>query len=941
MEDNPYACIDNMITLPHEKTLRGTVRILRQLLARVIHHCAGPDVFNTVEELRRGFISLRNEEDQSLRERMVQIIATIDPKIANQVVRAFQIYFNLLNIAEEQFKVGQRRAAARRRSALWPGSFHDTLYTLQQSGITGEEIQSLLKEMLYLPVLTAHPTEAKRRTVKEALRNLFVATESLDDPRVQGIQRDKVIQHLNDQIQALWRTDEVRAQKISVLDEVHTGLFYFPISLFEAVLSVYRNFEETLEEVYPNTVFQVPSFLKFGSWIGGDRDGNPYVKPETTVQALRLQSVTILTEYSRRLDQLRDLLTHSVRLCRPSEALLQSLEQDITLYALQAGVEQAFLLEPYRKKLAIMAYRMRCNLDTLNNRLAGKHEHTYSDEKGYHNIAVFLADLYLIRDSLISHGDTCIAGADLHDLIRLAETFGFHLMPLDIRQESGRHTEAVVEVLRLALKMDYEALDEISRLRFLSEAIANAHLLACDFTTLSERTRETMRLFEVIARMRREIGQDCIGRYVISMTHEASHVLEVLFLSACSGLAGQVAGHWYCYIGISPLFETIHDLERIEPVLRTLFETSTYRALLEAFGEGQEIMLGYSDSCKDGGILASAWHLYEAQKKIVHLGQEYHIPCRVFHGRGGTVGRGGGPTHDAIRAQPSSTVQGKIKFTEQGEVIFYKYNNMETAAYELTLGVTGLMKASVSLLRPQKEDRKDYLGIMDEIARLGEQAFRIFTEHTPGFLDYFYEATPLREISFLNIGSRPSHRRQGDRSKSSVRAIAWVFSWAQSRQTLPAWYGLGTALETWRGNDPSRLATLQAMYCNWPFFRTLLSNAQMALSKADMDIAKGYASLCHNQESAEQIYSAIQSEYRRTIVQILHIADIHCLLEENQELRFSLSRRKPYLDPLNYLQIALLKKVRSEPEDKIAESPWLEPLLRSINAIAAGMRNTG
>jgi phosphoenolpyruvate carboxylase len=929
-----------MITLPHEKELRGSVRLLRQLLARVIHHCAGPDIFNTVEELRRGFISLRTEENSVVRRRMVEIIDTIDPQTAGQVVRAFQIYFNLLNIAEEKFKLGQRRKAAQRRSHLWPGSFHDTLYDLKQSGVTAAEVQTLLDQLLYLPVLTAHPTEAKRRTVKEALRNIFVGAEQLDDPRVRGILRDKAVRALSNQIQVLWQTDEVRAQKISVIDEINTGLFYFPISLFGAILDVYRNLEATLEEVYEGTAFRVPSFLKFGSWIGGDRDGNPNVKPETTAQAVRLQSQIILTEYARRLDELRDILTHSVRLCRPSEAFLRNLDSDVSLYAAQAGLDNAFRLEPYRKKLAIMAYRIRRNLDAVNRRLAGQEE-IYTDEKAYSGTAAFLADLHLIRDSLLSHGDAEVAHAELQDLIRLADTFGFHLMPLDVRQESTRHTEAVAEILKASLDLDYAALGEAERLQFLGDAIANANLISYDLAELSEPTRETVRLFQVMAQMRREVSPDCFGRYVISMTHEASHVLEVMFLAAQTGLAGKIAGRWFSHVGVSPLFETIHDLERIEPVLEALFGVPAYRELLDAFGEGQEIMLGYSDSCKDGGILASAWSLYEAQKKVTAIGAQHGIPCRIFHGRGGTVGRGGGPTHEAIKAQPPGTVQGKIKFTEQGEVIFYKYNNMETAIFELTMGVTGLIKASLSLVRPPGEDRKDYQGVMDEIAHLGEEAFRRLTEREPGFLDYFYEATPLSKIGFLNIGSRPSHRRKGDRSKSSVRAIAWVFSWAQSRQTLPAWYGLGTALEAWRGNDPARLAKLQTMYRDWPFFRNLLSNAQMALSKSDLDIARGYAGLCENPETARRIYTLIESEYRRTIFQILNIAGINALLEENPDLRISLARRKPYLDPLNYLQIAMLKRVRAEQGESLADSPWMEPLLRSINAIAAGMRNTG
>lgn len=930
-----------MLTLSSERELRANVRLLGHLLGRVIHSQAGEDIYGLVETLRKGFIQLRAEDNPALRQQLIRTIETLTPAMASQVVRAFQIYFNLVNIAEEVFRLDQRRQTGQRRGPLWPGSFHDTLYTLQQNGVTATEIQTLLDNLLYMPVLTAHPTEARRRTVKETLRRLFVSLENLGDPRMQGFFRDKALDELGNEIQILWRTDEVRTQKITVNDEVRGGLYYFPISLFSAVTAVYRNLENTLSEVYGDTFeFRVPSFLQFGSWIGGDRDGNPFVKPETTAEALRLQSRTIMEEYIRRLHELEARLSHSSRLCTPGEAFMQGLDNDAALYAQVAGIESILLQEPYRRKLAIMLFRMKINLAGIEQRLCNP-ELWYADEQGYTGPREFLSDLESIRDSLLSHGDEAIARAELHDLIRLVDTFGFHLMPLDVRQESTRHTEAVTEILATTLRLDYAALTEDERMTLLAEAIASPHPFTCDPGGLSASTRETLKVFEVIARLQKEIGPACIGRYVISMTHHASHILEVLFLAALSGLVGRIGGHWFCHLGVSPLFETIHDLEHIEPVLQRLLGSSAYRDLLATFGQSQEIMLGYSDSCKDGGILASAWNLYEAQRTVTRIGEAHGIRCRIFHGRGGTVGRGGGPTHEAIMAQPVGTVGGQIKFTEQGEVIFYKYNNQETAVYELTMGVTGLLKASLSLVRIPEEERKDYLGIMDEIAGLGEKSYRQLTEQEPGFLDYFYESTPLSEIGLLNIGSRPSHRRKQDRSKYSVRAIAWVFAWAQSRQTLPAWYGLGTALETWRGNDTARLIKLQNMYRDWPFFRTLLSNAQMALSKSDMEIAREYAALCKDHSVAIPAYHLISQEYRRAIVQILNIADSNTLLEENPDLRLSLVRRKPYLDPLNYIQIAMLRRVRAcDPEDT-ADNPWMDPLLRSINAIAAGMKNTG
>ncbi len=693
--------------------------------------------------------------------------------------------------------------------------------------------------------MTAHPSEVKRRTVKSALRNVFLTQEALDDNRMKGYFREEALERLQCQIQMLWKTDEVRARKLGVADEIDAGLFYFSLSLFKATARVYRNFERSLSDVYGEDVarhIRVPSFLCFGSWIGGDRDGNPNVTSETTVLALRMQAQTILQEYSRRLDELRGQLSHSDGFCELSAAFLDSIEADrATLGASIAELEKPYLQEPYRHKLALMKYRMECALMQVQQHLRGEPE--LPNRHAYPGITAFLDDLRLIDASLRGHGDAAIADLELHDLIRLAETFGFHLMQLDVRQESGRHTEAVADILAAALAVDYRALDESQRLSLLSEAIAAPGGLMYDPAALSPASRETLETFDVMARMRREIGPDCFGKYVISMTHNASHVMEVMLLAAQSGLVGRLGGHWHCHIGVSPLFETIDDLNRIEEVLTRLFDTPAYRELLRVSGDSQEIMLGYSDSCKDGGILASSWGLSRAQRQIIAIAEQHGLKCRLFHGRGGTVGRGGGPTHEAILAQPPDTVRGQIKFTEQGEVLFYRYNNMETAIYELTMGVTGLLKASVSLVQPVPRDRTEDLAVMDELARIGEHGYRELTERTPGFLDYFYEATPTSEIGGLNIGSRPSHRKKGDRSKNSVRAIGWVFSWAQSRQTFPAWYGIGLSLSTWCAGKPERLEKLRQMYRDWPFFRNLLSNAQMALSKSDMDIAREYAGL--------------------------------------------------------------------------------------------------
>jgi len=941
---NPPHKLPSPVQAPFsDRPLRHHIRLLSVLLARVLKAQSSPEIFNTLATLKQSFASLRHQDDPSLRKALTDCLQNQTPEDLGQLVRACQLYFNLANSAEEAFQLKLRRELAEQGGHFWKGSFRDTLILFREQGVTVEELQTLLDHLYYQPVLTAHPTEAKRRIIIEALRKIFVSIDQLDDPRRQGTYHTQTLDRLQTQIQVLWKTDELRARKLQVRDEIGNGLFYFPNSIFQAVTEVYRNLRIAIRDVYGEEAVRslhLPAFVRFGSWIGGDRDGNPNVKSETTVLSLRMQAQTVLEEYNCRLANLREELPLSDQFCQPSEAFLHGLTEDevYTDYVFSSH-HYPYPNEPYRRKLAIMRYRIQRNLAAVNaqvnGELAGNVEHRYP------NAHAFLKDLQLMRDSLVSHGDAAIAASGLEDLIRLVEAFGFHLMQLDVRQESTRHAEAVAEILKATLGLDYLALPEEERISLLAEAITNPTALDYELETLSESTLEILRVFQVMAQMRRELGPECFGRYVISMTHSASNVMEVLFLASQNGLVGRLAGRLYCHLGVSPLFETIKDMEHIESVLTTLLDNPLYQECLKAFNDGQEVMLGYSDSCKDGGILASAWNLYEAQKKIIRITEARGIACRIFHGRGGTVGRGGGPTHEAILAQPPGTVKGQIKFTEQGETIFYKYNIRETAVYELTMGLTGLMKGSLGLIRPVQEESADYGAVMAKIAKQGEESFRQLTEREAGFLDYFYEATPLNEIGLLNIGSRPSYRKKGDRSKFSVRAIAWVFAWAQSRQTLPAWYGIGTALANYREEDPENLEKLRQLYRDWPFLRALLGKTQMSLAKSDMRIAKGYAGLCESPEVGERIYGLIESEYRRTCAEVLGIIGADTLLEDDPMLAVSLARRNSYLEPLNHLQISLLRRLRETPETPSEQNPWTTILLRTINAIAAGMRNTG
>ena len=926
---------------PQDKLLRARVKLLGKLLGEVIESQNGSEMLAAVEKLRKGYIQLRKQDDPTLRAELQQFIEQQTPQALIIIIRAFNLYFSLANLAEEEHQYHARQSKLKSEEHLWMGSMLETIGQFKQDGMTAEQVNQLLHKLNYVPVFTAHPTESKRRAVMENLRRIFVTLESLNeaDHFENTFARNEVIDKLKSQIQVLWKTDEVRHSKPTVSDEIRNGIYYFRQSLFQSVPKVYRFMERALERHYPEADIETPNFLTFGSWIGGDRDGNPYVTHETTVQALFLQSRAAMYEYKRRLFELSAVLTHSRYIANIDPELVNRASiVDVDLLELVFHKRsERFKDEPYRRFLYLMHGRLQQNLAYIESRINGddlvkKGNFAYQDENE------FLADLQLIHSSLCGHGDQSIADAELKDLIRLVQTFGFYLMRLDIRQESTVHTDAVADLLS-HLGIDYNSLDEQRRLTLLAEHVGSAVIIDTQHLALKDMTREVLDVFNVIREMRKEISHKAFNNYVISMTHEASHVMEVLFLAHQAGLAGYNAGEPYCDIHITPLFETIEDLGHIVPVTSALLNNATYNALLKASGNQQEIMLGYSDSAKDGGNLSSAWSLYQAQQQIMKLADECDIDCRLFHGRGGTIGRGGGPTHIAILSQPTGTVRGEIKFTEQGEVLSYKYSNAETATYELSLGVTGLMKASTCLVSPIQEDQPEHLQIMHEIAKQGEQAYRELTDNTEGFFKFFYEATPVNEIGLLNIGSRPSHRKKNNLTKSSIRAIPWVFGWAQARLTFPAWYGTGYALEKWaqvHGDD-----TLKQMYQQWPFFRALLSNIQMALFKTELKTGKEYSEIAQDQQQAELIYNMIASEHQRTVNYSLLVSGNPYLMAETPTNALSLRRRNPYLDPLNHIQIVLLKRYKSENVAEQEREKWLSPLLNSINAIAAGMRNTG
>lgn len=934
---------DNNNALTKVSILKEQVRMVGDLLGEVLCELSGNTLFDTVEHLRKSYIQLSRKDNDQQRAELMQYIESLDIDLLEQVIRAFNIFYMLSNIVEEDFLHRQRRKLYRTGSrSLWKGSFLGAVQDMKDEGLSAGEVQTVLNQMQYIPVFTAHPTEARRRTMMVLQRSIFVILDQMQNDYLIEEERESIKRHLKAQIQLLWRTNDVRVDKPTVEDEIRYGLFYFDTSIFEAIPQMYRFFERAVRKVYGPGEITVPQVLRFGSWIGGDRDGNPFVTADLTSKAIRLHMNCVLTEYVKRTRALRNILSHDLAFITPSKAFSDSLARDVQSLSAEVFKDNPNFLrnEPYRRKLQVMAYRLKQNLLQVNARFES--DHTPQFKGAYAGFDDYLNDLYLIRDSLHSHDDHATAARELKDLIRIAETCKFSLFDLDIRQESTEHTNAVTEVLQqFRPDIAYADMDEDTRITLLAELIETRAMPRPNPESLSEQTIEVLKVFDTMVAMRKETGDTIFGTYVISMTHSASHILEVMFLARLSGLAGKDKnGNYYANIQISPLFETIEDLQHIAIVLDKLLANPTYKALLEASGNLQEVMLGYSDSCKDGGILASQWSLYNAQKQVIALTEKYGVNCRLFHGRGGTVGRGGGPTHEAIVSQPPDTVKGQIKFTEQGEVISNKYSNVETAVYELGVGMTGLLKSSKCLVRKHGAYADNYLDTMAQLAKDGESSYRVLTDDTAGFQDYFYENTPVQEIGFLNIGSRPSHRKSAVRSKSSIRAIPWVFGWAQARHTLPGWYGIGTALATYREQHENGEAMLKEMYQEWPFFRALFSNVQMALSKARMDTAHDYSKLWDDQEQSQAVFKMIKDEYDLTLSEVLRMCEQQRLMENTPLQSYSLERREPYLDPLNHIQLALMKKHRPL-QDAGQPSPYLSGLLLTINAIAAGMRNTG
>ena len=919
--------------------LRERIRLLGSFLGEAISRQSGEDTLNTIETLRKGFIQERREHNAAHKQQLIELIASLDNQTLKNVIRAFSIYFFLANLTEENYLREQRRVMRAESNQSWEGSFRRTLSECRERQIEPEQIKELIDQLKFIPVFTAHPTEARRRTTMNILQTLYEHTDAMGVYPEGSRAFEQAKQKTAETIDLLWSSDEVRTRKPLVYDEINNGLHYFDASLFTAIPKVYRNIKDAIVEIYPElSDYALPAFVNFGSWIGGDRDGNPFVTHETTEMAVLMHANTVLRHYQVLIRKLRRELIHSDSIVTIVPEIYErikdysELDQQVFCYN-----PDDYNHEPYRRLLSLILAKIKATNQYIQSQ--GTDENAAKD--AYLSPAALLDDLRLIRKSVNTH-DSAHAEGLLLDTIRLVKTCGFHLAALDIRQDSGYHGEVIADIFANASNLpDYKALSEAERQEWLTRLLQKPGTPLIYTDNLSEQTREQLALMQSVAKLRKLVGDDTFGSYVISMTNNASQLLEVLLLMRFAGLSGiNDDGHLFAALPIAPLFETIEDLKNIDKIMPTVLDNPLYRELLEHSGNIQEIMLGYSDSSKDGGIITSAWQLYSAQQTITRIANQYGISTRLFHGRGGSVSRGGGSTHQAIAAQPAGTLNGQIKFTEQGEVLYAKYANPDTAVFELTMGITGALKASSSRFVAQPAQLDSYEALFADLADAGEQQYRALTDNTDGFYQFYSEATPVQEISLLNIGSRPAHRKKGLPSKSTIRAIPWVFGWSLARFTLPAWYGVGTALESVKQNE----GLMKEMNKNWPFFSAFISNIEMAFTKSEMNIAHAYSHLCKDERLRTQVMQAVEHEHALTHSGLNSLLEQTSLLSTQQELAASLQWRNAYLDPINYIQIELLKRMRQPDNNNAKSTDKLaveDPLIRSINALAAGLRNTG
>ncbi|WHY02158.1 phosphoenolpyruvate carboxylase [Neobacillus sp. DY30] len=907
--------------------LRRDVKLLGQILGEILVSHGGNELFDKVEKIRLMCKTLRTHFDNEIYSELKEEITNLSSPMRKQVIRAFSMYFHLINIAEQNHRIRRRRQyQLEDDSIVQPDSIESAILSLKENNINEEMIQEVLNKLSLELVITAHPTEAAKRSILEIQQRIAVILKKLDYPLITKRERSKLEESLFNEVAILWQTDELRHNKPTVLDEVRNGLYYFDQTLFEVLPEIHREVELCLEKNYSDTKWDVPNFLRFGSWIGGDRDGNPNVTPEVTWETLHKQRKLVLKKYKNVLVDLMKRYSHSTTRVEVSDELVQSLEVEEDKY-LTDDKKWPVEGEVYRRKFAIIIERLK---------QVGK------SDLGYHSSEELLEDLYVVKRSLNNHHPVAHELKTIQKLIRQVQLFGFHLATLDIRNHSGEHEAAISEILRkVQITDNYAQLSEDEKVKILENILMDPRPLLLLNEDYTPETQQMIQVFQMIKNAHKEYGKRSISVYLVSMTRSASDLLEVLVLAKEAGIYRlHTDGTVESQLNVAPLLETIDDLTAGPKIMETLFQMPVYRNHLKVMNDQQEIMLGYSDGSKDGGTLTANWKLYKAQLEIHEMANKYHIGLKFFHGRGGSLGRGGGPLNKSLLSQPAETIGDGVKITEQGEVLSSRYLLEDIAYRSLEQATSTLLLATAHVSKEAEPgDLRDecWESAIEEISDAALKKYQSLVFGDADFLTYFNEATPLRELGDLNIGSRPMSRKNRGRFED-LRAIPWVFAWTQSRQLLPAWYAAGTGLESYALKGEQNLQQLQKMYENWPFFRSTIDNLQMALMKADITTAKEYLLLVEDQKIAERIFTNILEEYERTKAILLKITGDKELLDHTPNIKDSVYRRNPYVDPLNFLQVELIKELRSqnEPSEEL-----LTEVLLTISGISAGLRNTG
>jgi phosphoenolpyruvate carboxylase len=915
---------EDVQALEEDARLRNDIRLLGRILGDTVRDQEGADAFDLVERIRQTSIRFHRDEDRLARRELESILDSMSISETVRIVRAFSYFSHLANIAEDQNNIRQMRARTGPGGAPRVSVLAQTLSHARAAGFGAADLRKFFKGAQVSPVLTAHPTEVRRKSTMDREMEIAALLDRRERVQLTPEEIEASDEQLRREVLTLWQTNLLRRTKLTVLDEVSNGLSFYGYTFLHEVPRLHCALEDRLNREDGGTQGDLASFLLMGSWIGGDRDGNPFVTAEVMRGTLRLQSSRILSFYLEELHALGAELSIAAHLADVSDELRGLAERSPDTSPHRSG-------EPYRLAVSGIYARLTATAAKLEvettRRAVGKAE-------PYASVKEFKADLDVLDRSLIANNSGVIARGRLRLLRRAVDCFGFHLARLDMRQNSAVHERTIAELLDAAMPgMSYLSLSEEARVALLAGELRNARPLASSFVKYSEETLGELAVFHAAAEAHAKFGHDVIPQCIISMCKGMSDMLEVALLLKEVGLvnpSGRSA------INIVPLFETIEDLQASSGIMDRMLSLHDYRKLVDSRGSVQEVMLGYSDSNKDGGFVTSGWELYKAEIDLVEVFERHGVRLRLFHGRGGSVGRGGGPSYDAIIAQPGGAVNGQIRITEQGEIISSKYSNAEVGRSNLEILAAATLEAS--LLQPQRSaPRAEYLKAMEQLSALAFKAYRGLVYETEGFADYFWGSTVINEIATLNIGSRPASRKK-TREIEDLRAIPWVFSWAQCRLMLPGWYGFGSAVETWIFEHPDQgMPFLQELYREWPFFRMLLSNMDMVLAKSSIAIASRYAELVPDAELRESIFGRIRREWHASIETLLDIMGQERLLQGNPLLERSIRNRFPYLDPLNHVQVELLKAYRAQNSDEQV----LRGIQLTINGISAGLRNSG